>query len=898
MEQDKLIRVALWYKNQHGVSVIPCKDKRPTIKSWKEYQQTPMTDEEIKQHFAGAEQIATIAGIVSGGLEVIDFDIKYMPPIEREAFWRGFINDINEVNNNLLAKLQIHSTKSGGYHVLYRSEEIEGNKKLAKKLIDGKYEGIIETRGEGGYVIAPPSDGYSCIEDKFELHLISAEEREILLNICRSYNEEPEIKMESKRGATHNPQRSNFKTSPFEDYNQNGDIISFLVSQGWKAVQDQQDKIFLRRPGSENFQSANWHKSKRILYMFSSGDAHLEGGRGYNASQVYTLIACRGDYKEAYRKLRQDGYGKPWSDEEKDVIHSVRQSAGSDITKLKQKVIKEHPSWLTDDIDKIIETALQLDEDEFWFINDKGTLVINELSFNRFLHSTLGYALYDDDAAEEKPLIKISKHNHQVEIIRSNDIVKRDVEKWLTDNVDPDSGISVDSIMSLILRKDAKLFARAFYEWLPAIKFDTFNDTVEFSYFFFRNGIVKISAENITMTNYEDLPENTFIWKDRIRCHEFNIELLGDDDIFLDDKYTYWYIDKESKKKVSGHGSAWYKYIRRISGIGPEYDTVIFDNLPEEKFNRILSTMSIIGYLLHSFKDESRPWAVIINEDTPTDGKGGGSGKQIFTRGLSLLRNLKEEDGRQLNLNERFAFQGISEDHDIFVLDDVPKWFKLDKMYRMFTNDMVIEERNKGRKVIPFKKSPKFVFSTNYDITGTEEANHLKRRIKQLLFECYYGPENMPIHEIGMLLEAGWQKDDYQWQLFFNFMFQCVLTYLNRSIVEIDQTEKTKEKKIRNQFGDDFFDFMQSLISDEDDWVYEWWVVHPVWQHFKEKYDNRMPYKHFKENIVAFLKIYNVSYEIENRYSGKSSFVRDEEIGVDPKNYSKQYALKLTKIEK
>jgi len=295
--------------------------------------------------------------------------------------------------------------------------------------------------------------------------------------------------------------------------------------------------------------------------------------------------------------------------------------------------------------------------------------------------------------------------------------------------------------------------------------------------------------------------------------------------------------------------------------------------------------MTIIGYLLHSYKDDSRPWAVIINEDTPTDGKGGGSGKQIFTKGLSVLRNLKEEDGRQLNTKERFAFQGISEEHDVFVMDDVPKWFKLDTMYRMFTNDMVVEIRNVGRKTIPFKKSPKFVFSTNYDITGTEEANHLKRRIKQLLFECYYGPDNMPINEIGMLLDAGWEKKDEQWTLFFNFMFLCVLMYLNKSVMEIDQTEKTKEKKIRNQFGDEFFEFMQDMLNSEDKWRFDWWVTKPVWLDFKEKYEVKTTLSSFKTSIKKYFALFLINYNEDKEFVGYCSKENQE--------YKKQHAFKV-----
>lgn len=894
-QNPDMVKVALWYKHTHGVSIIPCKDKRPLVKSWKSYQQDLMSDEEIQEAFKDAPQIATICGIVSNGLEVIDFDIKHLAPLDRELFWDTFINDVMEVDNELFKKLQINKTQSGGYHVLYRSEEIDGNKKLTNMIIDGRKECIIETRGEGGYVIAPPSPGYEVTEkDNYSIQLISSEQRETLLNICRSYNEVQEVKPTQGAPKKH---RDVFKKSPFEDFNEHGDIVLFLTQHGWKAVQETSDKIFFRRPGSENFQSANWHKSKRIFYVFSNGDIHLEGGRGYSATQVYTLIAHKGDYKESYKALRKQGYGTPWTDDEKEIISQVRSMAGADINNIRKRIIKERPSWLDDEIDKIIEAATQLDEDTFWFVNDRGNVMVNALAFNQWLHRMLGYALWDNDE-KDKPLIKIDKEKHQVELILSLDIVKSDVAKWLVDNIMEDEEVSADQVMTALINKDSKLFSRAFFEWLPAVPVDTFNDTVEFAFFFFRNGIVKVSADNVCLIPYEEVPDNTFIWRDRIKGRDFDVSLIPDVDgvdQFLDKSHSYTYVDKKSKKTAIGTGSAWYKYVRRISGIGPEYDNTGIHELPETLTNRLRSTMSIIGYLLHSFKDVSRPWAIIINEDTPTDGKGGGSGKQIFTKGLSVLRNLKEEDGRQLNIKERFAFQGVSEDHDLFVMDDVPKWFKLESMYRMFTNDMVIEVRNVGRKTIPFKNSPKFVFSTNYDITGTEEANHLKRRVKQLLFECYYSPDNMPINEIGMLLDAGWEKDDMQWQLFFNFMFLCVLTYLNSSVIELPQTEKTIEKKIRNQFGDEFYEFMQDIFDDDQDWKYDWWVIKPVWQAFRERYDSKMSYIDFKKQLLKYMDILKIEYEKNPRYIGRSSFTMDE--FSDDLYYKKIWAIKVIDLE-
>ncbi len=94
----KLINAARFYAS-HGLSIIPCLDKRPTVKSWKEFQSRIMTDDEIITHFADknddTDQIAIIAGIVFGGLEIIDFDIKHLDPDTRSAFWDDF-------NKNLL----------------------------------------------------------------------------------------------------------------------------------------------------------------------------------------------------------------------------------------------------------------------------------------------------------------------------------------------------------------------------------------------------------------------------------------------------------------------------------------------------------------------------------------------------------------------------------------------------------------------------------------------------------------------------------------------------------------------------------------------------------------------------------------------------------------------------
>ena len=92
--------------------------------------------------------IAVVGGKVSGGLEIIDFD-------EPELFepWQSLVE---EANADLLDNLPIVLTPSGGYHCFYRCREIEGNQKLAQRKGENDHpEVMIETRGEGGYVLIP-----------------------------------------------------------------------------------------------------------------------------------------------------------------------------------------------------------------------------------------------------------------------------------------------------------------------------------------------------------------------------------------------------------------------------------------------------------------------------------------------------------------------------------------------------------------------------------------------------------------------------------------------------------------------------------------------------------------------------------------------------------------------
>ena len=189
--------------HKNGISLIPVRDKnegdypaKTPYRGWKKYQvnQIPLPDLWGQMEDNKTVAVAIIAGKVSGNLEIIDIDVKYKPGIDAILF-----ADLLLLYPDLYQKLRIHKTPSGGYHLLYRVEggEVSGNVKLAGRpaneaelLVRPKTKAynFLETRGEGGYAVAPPSLGYTVHQD-VSIPLISWHDRCSIINLCKGYTE-------------------------------------------------------------------------------------------------------------------------------------------------------------------------------------------------------------------------------------------------------------------------------------------------------------------------------------------------------------------------------------------------------------------------------------------------------------------------------------------------------------------------------------------------------------------------------------------------------------------------------------------------------------------------------------------------------------------------------------
>ena len=288
-----------------GLSVLPANkaQKRPCLPQWSEFQTRLPTEEEVRRWFAEPREAqCLVCGKVSGNLEVIDFDNHG----ELYSKWK------DAIPVDLLARLVIEQTQSGGYHVAYRcQDEVCGNIRLAQGERNGKMMTLVETRGEGGLILCAPGDGYSLVQgDYTALPVLTKEERETLLNAAWKMNEKPEQGMPKPTGCPD----EHFENRPGDDFNARGDVRAVLQKHGWTSLGVQPDgNEYWRRPGKTGGGNSATLKDG-VFYVFSSNADPFESNRPYNAFTAYTLLEHNGDFGEAATELLKQGYGKAADD--------------------------------------------------------------------------------------------------------------------------------------------------------------------------------------------------------------------------------------------------------------------------------------------------------------------------------------------------------------------------------------------------------------------------------------------------------------------------------------------------------------------------------------------------------------------------------------------------------
>lgn len=309
---------------RQGLSVLPIRadgSKAPALKKWDDLQRSLPAEARVKNWFKGdiPRGLGIVTGKVSGNLEVLDFDDS--------TLIKPWLALVAKENKDLLKHLIYIDTPSGGLHIYYRCKVIQGNQKLARKVVSlkpVKWKTMIETRGEGGYVLAPGSPGachptgnvYSFRGKELnELSEITEEQRQILLNCARALQpEKPQPQTTTGSESTPAPVNDSAfaDLSPGDDYNNRADHTSLFSRHGWKLLKAVSGVEHWQRPGKkpEEGASATWdHAGLKKFHVFSTNAAPFEAEKTYNLFACYCLLEHGGDWNKAANALKKEGYG-------------------------------------------------------------------------------------------------------------------------------------------------------------------------------------------------------------------------------------------------------------------------------------------------------------------------------------------------------------------------------------------------------------------------------------------------------------------------------------------------------------------------------------------------------------------------------------------------------------
>lgn len=279
--------------------------------------------------------------------------------------------------------------------------------------------------------------------------------------------------------------------------------------------------------------------------------------------------------------------------------------------------------------------------------------------------------------------------------------------------------------------------------WIGKKELSFIKDTPKISYFFFRNCIVKVTANKITTHAYTEIEGH--VWEEHVIDTDFTI------------------AQPSCTTDLQG---PFHNFLNILTTNGA-------DNLD--------SLLTIIGYVIHRYKDPANAKCVIlydanVNQENPN----GRSGKTLLCKSFNEVRNVILENARNTDPSTRFAFNRVNVDTNGVIFDDIPKNLKFDKFFSIITGDFCKEEKFENRVTIPFADSPKIILTSNYIVQGGG-TSYSHRQI-EFFISVNFDAEHTPLDHFERRFFDQW--DDTEYNQFFNTMIMAVQHYLKHGIVE------------------------------------------------------------------------------------------------------------------
>jgi len=373
------------------------------------------------------------------------------------------------------------------------------------------------------------------------------------------------------------------------------------------------------------------------------------------------------------------------------------------------------------------------------------------------------------------------------------------------------------------------------------IDFSDFDKDTQFM--FFLNKTLEITAKGIT--EHKPGAIDRFIWEDEVYQHRYekpevdpfvitkddlgtyDIHINNQDCLFLkfliQTSRVHWRAELEERLPTSDMTPVerdQYLVEHKFDIAGP---LCTAEEIEEQK-RHLVNKIFTIGYLMHRYKDRSKPWFVFAMDGKfSEDGQShGGSGKSIIydMAMRALLKRNFMLSGRNPKLtDDPHKYDGLTEHHRYVFIDDAHEYLRLDVFYTDVTGDIKVNPKGKRPFTIPFEKAGKFSFTSNY--TPKNLGPSTERRMIYNSFSDYYHnagettdykESRDPKTEFGKSMFTDFNP--IEWNNFYNTAAYCLRFYLSATEKINPAMGNVNKRNLTNAMGQNFQDWANAFFSE------------------------------------------------------------------------------------
>lgn len=447
---------------------------------------------------------------------------------------------------------------------------------------------------------------------------------------------------------------------------------------------------------------------------------------------------------------------------------------------------------------------------KFWNIVE-GIPKINMPNWQKFLRFCGFCQIYD-----RAGYYRIDKNNI-LNWYKNEDQVKQDVRMILENIDDKDMKDAMDS-PNYCFRHDTLTN-------LPTIKVEPLRDTRDCVYMYMANGIYEIKKENnivkVNKKSYKSIGRP--IYKAKIQDISFD---------YIDDKK---YLE-----------SQFFSFCEKITG---------------NDYNRLDALMINIGYMISNYKNPSKAVALVLQELEYSPNADGGTGKGLICKAIKKARKCTVDIDGKGNMNYMFLYDNVDELTDIVIHNDIKADFDIEGKFSLITDDFEINIKGEKKKTIPYERSPKFIFSTNYRIRA--EGGSSKRRKAEIGLVRHYHERWTPEDDFG---EVFFSKEWSDWDGFYHFIFKCIEMFLIAgSPIDYDHNLNKEHGLMYTLIDNNTLVFFREELDGLNKYHKAW---HDIYIKFIDEYSvNTYKYsmKEFKKDIEAIAKGLGYNYDMQKK---------------------------------